>query len=73
MIIEVKTTPKAKKNLVKDLGNNKYKVYVTSAPEDGKANKAVIKLLAEFFAVSRSSVRMVKGETARNKIVEILK
>lgn len=49
-----------------------YKVYVTVAPEQGKANKKMIELLAEYFKVSKSQVRIIKGEISRNKIVEIL-
>lgn len=48
-----------------------YKVYVTVPPEDGKANKKVIELLAEYFKVSKSQVKIVKGEISRNKIIEI--
>lgn len=49
-----------------------YKVYVTAPPEDGKANKKLIELLAEHFGVAKSQVRIIKGEISRNKIVEIL-
>jgi hypothetical protein len=50
-----------------------YKVYVTVAPEQGKANKKMIELLAKYFDVSKSQIKIIKGETSRNKIVEILK
>lgn len=49
-----------------------YKIYVTAAPEQGKANKKMIELLAEYFKVSKSQVRIIKGEILRNKIVEII-
>lgn len=49
-----------------------YKVYVTVAPEQGKANKKMIELLAEYFKVSKSQIRIIKGEISRNKIVEII-
>lgn len=49
-----------------------YKVYVTVAPEQGKANKKMIDLLAEYFRVSKSQIRILKGEISRNKIVEIV-
>jgi uncharacterized protein (TIGR00251 family) len=48
-----------------------YTVRVKAAPQDGKANAAVIRLLARHFGVSRSAVRIASGLTARNKIVEI--
>lgn len=49
-----------------------YKIYVTAAPEQGKANKKMFELLAEYFKVSKSQIRIIKGETSRNKIVEII-
>lgn len=49
-----------------------YKVYVTAAPEKGKANKKMIELLAEYFKASKSQIKIIKGEISRNKIVEIL-
>ena len=49
-----------------------YTVRVRAAPQDGKANEAVIRLLARHFGVTRSAVRIASGLTARNKIVEIM-
>lgn len=53
-------------------GGELYNIYVTAAPEQGKANKKMIGLLAEYFKVSKSQIRIIKGEVSRNKIVEIL-
>ena len=39
---------------------------------DGKANGAVVKLLAESFGVPKTRVRLVRGRTSRRKIFEIL-
>ena len=46
-------------------------VWVTKVPEKGKANEAVIKLLAKHFKVAKSEVKIVRGMTGRNKVVEI--
>ncbi len=66
----------AKENKVEKLedlfSGNSYKVYVTVPPEKGKANKKMIELLSEYFKVSKSQIKIVKGEISRNKIVEIL-
>ncbi len=70
--VYVKVTPKAGKNQVKKIAENEYKVWLTAAPEKGKANKALIKLLAEYFGVSKSNVRILVGQTARIKIVDVL-
>ncbi|MBI3676449.1 MAG: DUF167 domain-containing protein [Proteobacteria bacterium] len=52
-------------------GSRHLKVRVSVPPEDGKANAALIVLLAKFFAVSKSSVTIVGGATARQKLVEV--
>lgn len=47
-------------------------VVRTRAPaREGKANVAVIGLVADYFKVPRSSVRLVSGMRSRNKIVEV--
>lgn len=48
-----------------------YKVHVHAPPVDGAANEAVIEALAEHFHTSKSRVKIVKGETNRNKVAEI--
>ena len=48
-----------------------WKLRVTAAPEHGKANDAVVELLAETLDVPRSSVTLVSGAGSRNKIVEL--
>ncbi len=76
MKLSIKVTPKANKNQVVEdiidlLGQRILKVKVNQPPEDGKANKAVVELLAEYFKVKKNSVRIISGETSRNKIFEI--
>lgn len=76
MKISVKVIPNAKQNKVVEdvvdlLGTRIIKLKVNQVPEDGKANKAVMKALADYFAVKKSAVRIITGETSRNKIIEI--
>jgi uncharacterized protein YggU (UPF0235/DUF167 family) len=47
------------------------KVYVTAAPEDGKANAAVISLLAQHLGLPKSSLYITRGHTARRKTILI--
>jgi hypothetical protein len=47
------------------------RVAVNAPPEDGKANAAVIALLAEAFDVAKAAVSVVTGATDRRKLVEI--
>lgn len=48
-----------------------YHCYVSVLPEKGKANKAVIELLSEFFDIPKSRIMIVTGHTGRNKIIDI--
>ncbi len=76
MLINCHIVVHAKENKVEkveDLFNgNSFKVYVTVPPEQGKANKKMVDLLADYFKVAKLQIRIVKGEISRNKIVEIL-
>jgi uncharacterized protein (TIGR00251 family) len=45
---------------------------VKQPPKQGKANEAVIRLLAEHFGVPRSQVRILSGFRSRNKVIEIV-
>lgn len=76
MKILVKVIPNAKQNEVVDdafdlLGVRILKVKVNQPPEDGRANKAVIEILADYFKVKKSAIVIITGETSRNKIIEI--
>jgi uncharacterized protein (TIGR00251 family) len=48
-----------------------WKVRVRAAPERGRANDAVVRLLAERLGVPAASVSVVSGHTARDKVVEL--
>jgi uncharacterized protein (TIGR00251 family) len=74
--VRLKVTPKAKRNQLGGLldepdGGKALKVAVTAAPEDGKANAAVIALLAAEWGVAKSAISVVTGATDRRKLVEI--
>ncbi|MDO8638720.1 MAG: DUF167 domain-containing protein [Candidatus Daviesbacteria bacterium] len=55
----------------KDLLNNLH-VYVNQPPLEGKANKATILALADYFKVSKASVKLISGAKSKYKIFEIL-
>ena len=53
-------------------GDGSLKVRVTAPPEKGKANKRVLQLVAEHFAVPVSQLVLVGGHTKRDKVIELL-
>ena len=48
-----------------------YKVSVKATPTDGKANDAIIRILAKHFGVRANDIRIISGHTSSQKIVEI--
>ena len=69
-------SPRASRNAVQGLaseadGTRVIKVAVTAVPEGGKANAAVIKLLAKAWGVPRSAVDVVVGATERRKVLHV--
>ena len=69
--LHLKVIPKSSKDRVVGWVGDRLKVQVTAPPERGKANEAVVGVLADALGVPRSRVRIVAGETAPLKTVEI--
>ena len=70
MKIHVKVKPSSKTEEISREGDS-FIVKVKEPPKEGKANQAVIKLLAEHFGVSQSQVRILSGFRSRNKLIEV--
>jgi len=68
--IAVRVTPKASRNRIVQEGGV-LRVYVTVVPEAGKANAAVIKLLAKALGVPKSKLELIRGQTGRDKLFRI--
>ena len=47
------------------------RLSVAAPPERGKANEAVVRLLADALGVPRQRLRIVRGQTARRKVIFI--
>lgn len=72
MKVFISAKPAAKKDEVVQLDATHFKISVKAPPQDGKANLAVEKVLAEFLGIAPSCVKIIKGHTSKNKIVEII-
>jgi hypothetical protein len=71
VVVSVKVQPNASKDRVVGEHADKIKIAVTVAPEKGKANKAVIKVLSKWLGVKSSDIQIISGETSRDKKVFI--
>ena len=69
--IAVTVKPNAKKGEVKRLSDTEYRVAVRPPAQDGKANEAVIDLLADYFGIAKSSVKIIRGHSSRHKLLEV--
>jgi len=75
-LVAVRLTPKSSANAVRGIANDAdgaayLKVTVTAVPEDGKANAALLKLLAKTWKLPKTSLTIASGTTARRKVVHI--
>lgn len=71
MKIEVHVKPNSRKEGITLSEDGIYKVSVHALPEDGRANSAVIELLAEHFDVPKSRISLVRGHSGRKKLFAI--
>ena len=71
MKITVKAKPAAREDKIEEQEGGLFVVSVKEPPVKGRANLAIIKLLASHFSVSASNVRIISGQASRNKVVEI--
>ncbi|HUT50908.1 MAG TPA: DUF167 family protein [Alphaproteobacteria bacterium] len=74
--LALRVIPKAKRNRIEDVvneadGSPALKVAVTAAPEAGKANAAVIALLAKEWRLAKSAIRVTRGGANRRKTLAI--
>ncbi|MEK7555209.1 MAG: DUF167 domain-containing protein [Patescibacteria group bacterium] len=72
MKIFVKVKSNAKEEKVEKISETNFMVAVKEPPIKGKANKAVIKALAEFLGITPSQFVLKSGATSRQKIFEIM-
>lgn len=69
--IWVSVKPQAKVEEVKKISEEEYVASVHAPAREGKANEALIELLASYFSVPKSAVRIVRGQSGRRKLMEI--
>lgn len=71
LVIDLRVQPRASRDEIVGAQGERLKVRITAPPVDGKANTHLLKYLAKAFGVPRSSVRLVRGETGREKTIAI--
>jgi uncharacterized protein (TIGR00251 family) len=69
--LNLRVSPGAARTAVVGRHGGGWKVRVSAAPEDGKANAAVVRLLADALAVPTRDVEIVSGHASRDKTVAL--
>lgn len=67
IIIPIKVIPKASKTEVVGWENGELKIRLMAVPEKGKANKTLIRFIANMLCLSQSHVTLIFGETSAHK------
>lgn len=71
MRIVVKVKVNARQNLVEKIDDGDYLVHTTAIPVDNRANQMVIELLSEYFGIAKSRMRIIRGATTKEKVIDI--
>ena len=71
MKIFVRVQPRSSKEEVVKLKENEYKIYMHEPALEGKANKRLIEILAEYFKTKKSSISIISGPRSKKKILNI--
>ena len=69
--LSVRLTPRAPREEIAGFEGETLRVRVTAPPVEGRANRALVRLLAKRLGVPRGAVRVVTGQTSRSKVVAI--
>jgi uncharacterized protein (TIGR00251 family) len=69
--LNVKVTPNAARDEITGFTEGVLNVKIAAPPEKGKANKKLIDFLSDRLGVSKSSIRLIRGQTSRRKVIAI--
>ena len=71
MKVQVRVKPNSRTDEINQEGNN-FIVKVKEPPREGRANQAVIKLLAKHLGLPQGQVRILSGFKSKNKVIEVV-
>ena len=69
--LRIRVSPGARRTEIVGRHGDAWKVRVTEAAERGRANDAVLRVLADRLGIARSDISLVSGLGARDKVVEL--
>jgi hypothetical protein len=69
--VRITVKPNSKKEGVEPIAGGELRVSVHAPPREGEANEAVVRLLADYFSVPKTSITIRHGRTGRRKLVHV--
>jgi len=70
-LLRVRVTPRASREEIRQGENGIFRVRLTASPVEGKANQALVSLLAKRLGIARGRVEIVSGASSRLKTLRI--
>lgn len=70
-IIEVKVKVRSSKNEVEKISESSYLVKLKASPVENQANKMLVKIMADYFDLSKSQIVIKSGQKSKNKLLII--
>lgn len=71
MKIFIKVKSNSKKEKIEKTNETNYLILTKKPPSEGKANRAVIKILAKYFRIPQINIKIISGKFSKRKIVKI--
>jgi len=72
MLIKVKAFPNSKKTEIIQKSSDSFDVYIKEKPKNNETDLAIFCLLADYFHIKQSQLRLIKGGKEKNKIFDII-
>jgi uncharacterized protein len=69
--LDIKVIPNSGRQKFEFDENFQMKCYLRKTPENGKANAELIKLISKKLSIPQNNIRIIRGNTVRNKVVKI--
>lgn len=69
--LQIRAVPNGKRAEIVGRYGDAWKVRVTAAPEKGRANQELVKLLSQKLGLPRDAIEVVRGQSTRDKVVAV--
>jgi uncharacterized protein (TIGR00251 family) len=69
--LAIKLQPRAAQNEIGEIAGPELRIRITAPPVDAAANEALLRLLADTLDCPRGKVELIRGHTARHKVVKV--